>query len=98
MCSLGWMVVFQAKRQGAEPPSATSSSNQSETSTGSEPVFHSSINWSDDEPMSPSLFQSVPLYCSDDADTRISLIRMSALWALTSLMVAEPAGSTVLVL
>ena len=28
--------------------------------------------WSENEPMSPSPFQSVPLYCAEDAETRIS--------------------------
>ena len=37
------------------------------------------MNWSEVEPMSPSLFQSVPLYCSEEAGTRISVMRTSSL-------------------
>ena len=56
------------------------------------------MNWSEEEPMSPSLFQSVPLYCSEEAETRISLIRTSELLALTSLTVVWSKVITVLVL
>ena len=66
------MVVFQPIRHGGLPPLVVSSSIQSEMSTGSVPVLVIMIYWSEKEPMSPSPFQSVPLYWADDADTNIS--------------------------
>ena len=57
----GSSVVFHANLQGGDPPSVMSSSNQSETSTAVLPLFQISMYWSEFEPMSPSLFQSVPL-------------------------------------
>ena len=48
-------------------------------STDSVPVFVIIMYWSEKEPMSPSPFQSVPLYWADDADTNISSITIPPL-------------------